>query len=155
MKTIESSIDVQLPIRTVYNQWTQFEDFPRFMTGVREVRQHGDVFLHWKVTIGMVTEEWESEIIEQVPDEKIEWRSIGGPLASSVISFEPLAPDVTRVHLRFDWEPHGLLERIGYLSGAVASRVESDLKGFKRFLETRGVETGAWRGAIRHGQRIE
>lgn len=155
MHTIEKSIVINLPVRTVYNQWTQFEQFPKFMHGVKEVRQHGDVFLHWTVSIGGKVEEWEAEIVEQMPDKIIAWRSAGGAPNAGCVRFESIDLQRSRLLLRLDYEPHGLLEKIGDLAGAVEARVVGDLKRFRDFIEGRGIETGAWRGAIHHRKRTE
>lgn len=155
MKVLEKTIDVGVPIRTAYNQWTQFEEFPRFMHGVLEVRQQGDIFLHWRVRIAGVTEEWEAEIVEQIPDKLIRWRSIGGAENSGEVRFEPVRTDSTRVFLRLVYEPDGILERIGDATGAIERRVEEDLVRFRTFIEARKFETGGWRGEVHFGQRVE
>src|SRR6266436_3496101 len=113
MGSVEQMVDVDLPVRTVYDQWTQFEDFPRFMKGVEEVRQIDDRHLHWKATVAGVTREWDAEIIEQVPDRVIAWRSTNGIKQWGQVSFDELAANKTRVVLRMEIEPHGLVERVG------------------------------------------
>jgi uncharacterized membrane protein len=148
MSTTEKTIDIDLPISTVYNQWTQFEDFPRFMEGVESVTQIDDKRLHWVAEIAGAREEWDAEIVDQDPDRRIAWRAITGTRNDGVVSFEPLGADATRVTLDLDVEPEGLKEQIGEKLGFVSKQVEGDLKRFKEFVESRGAETGAWRGRI-------
>jgi uncharacterized membrane protein len=149
MEIIEKSIDVNVPIRTAYNQWTQFEEFPRFMEGVESVKQLDDTTLLWVANIGGERKEWRARITEQVPDHHIAWRSEGGDLTSGVVSFQPLGPDKTRVTVRLNYEPKGATEKIGDMLGMVSRRVQGDLERFKGFLESRDYETGAWRGTVR------
>jgi uncharacterized membrane protein len=151
MATVEKSIDVDLPVRTVYNQWTQFEEFPQFMEGVEEVRQLNDSRLHWKAEIGGKTEEWDAVITDQVPDRIVAWRSTSGAENSGAIRFTPLGPDRTRVTAEIGYDPEGIVENVGDKLGVVSRRVEGDLKRFKTFIEERGVATGAWRGEIHGG----
>jgi uncharacterized membrane protein len=153
MASIEKSIDVQVPLRTVYNQWTQFEDFPHFMEGIDEVRQLNDTQLYWRATIAGKTEEWNAKIIEQTTDQQIAWESTSGARNAGAVSFQAINPSQTRVFLRLDYEPEGMLEKIGDLLGFVDGRVEGDLKRFKEFIEARGQATGAWRGEVQDGQR--
>ena len=148
MARVEKDIIVDVPVRTAYNQWTQFEEFPRFMQGVHEVRQVDDTHLHWRALIGGKEEEWDAEIREQVPDEKIIWRSTSGAENAGMVKFDPLGDDRTRVHLEMSYEPQGAIEATGDLLGMVSGRVERDLERFKKFIEHRGVETGAWRGEV-------
>jgi uncharacterized membrane protein len=149
METIEKSIEVNAPLRQVYNQWTQFEEFPKFMEGVETVRQLDDQRLFWRAEIWGKTEEWEAEIYEQIPDQRIAWRSISGVPNAGAVSFESLGPNTTRVTLTINYEPQGALEKIGDALGVVSARVEGDLKRFRDFIEERGRATGAWRGEIR------
>jgi uncharacterized membrane protein len=149
---IEKSIDVNVPVRTAYNQWTQFEEFPRFMEGVKQVRQLDDKRLHWRAEVGGKEVEWTAEITQQEPDRKIGWRSTSGNANAGSVTFEPLGPNQTRVTLRLEYEPEGAVEKTGSAIGVVTARVAGDLKRFKEFIETRGAETGAWRGEIRGGQ---
>ncbi len=130
------------------NQWTQFEEFPKFMEGVEQVKQVDERHLHWVASIGGATREWDAEIIEQVPDQRIAWRSTTGVRNSGVVSFQPLAPDRTRIDLKLSYQPEGAAEKVGDTLGVVSSRVEGDLKRFKEFIQNRGGETGAWRGQI-------
>lgn len=148
MSTIEKSIDVNVPVNTVYNQWTQFEEFPRFMEGVKEVRQLDDKRLHWRAQIASKDKEWDAEIVEQVPDQRIAWRSTTGTQNDGVVSFQRLSDTQTRITLRLDYDPEGLIENVGDMVGVISSRVEGDLQRFKEFIEQRGTETGAWRGEI-------
>jgi len=147
MAYIEKSIHVEKPLRTVYDQWTQFEEFPRFMEGVKEVRQLDDRHLHWRAEIGGKDEEWDAEITHQEPDSRIAWRNTSGPYNAGLVAFQP-DEGGTRVTLRIDYEPQGLVEKIGDALGFVSRRVEGDLQRFKRFIEERDDATGAWRGEI-------
>jgi uncharacterized membrane protein len=149
METIEKSIEVSAPLEQVYNQWTQFEEFPKFMEGVEEVRQLDDRRLFWRAQIWDKTEEWEAEIYEQVPEERIAWRSITGAPNAGAVSFVAVTPEKTRVTLALNYEPEGAVEKIGDAIGLVSGRVEGDLKRFREFIEERGIATGAWRGEIR------
>lgn len=149
MASIERSIEVDVPVHAAYNQWTQFEMFPQFMEGVREVRQIDDTHLHWCARIAGREIEWDAVITEQVPDERIAWRNTSGPNNAGVITFHRLAPERTKLMLQIDYEPEGALESIGAALGTVERRVEGDLERFKQFIEARGAETGAWRGEVR------
>ena len=148
MSTIEHSIDVEVPVRTAYNQWTQFEEFPKFMDGVREVRQLSDTRLQWRAEIGGVEETWEAEIDQQVPDLRIAWHSVTGAKNAGVVTFHRLGDTQTRVMLQMDYDPQGFMENVGDAVGAVSLRVKGDLQRFKEFIETLGSETGAWRGTV-------
>jgi uncharacterized membrane protein len=149
MASIEKSIEVRVPVHTAYNQWTQFEEFPRFMEGVQEVRQIDDTHLHWRAKIGGKEEEWDAVITEQVPDDRIAWRNSSGAHNAGVITFHKLDDQRTKLMLQIDYEPHGATEKMGSALGMVERRVEGDLERFKEFIETRGAETGAWRGEVR------
>lgn len=152
MRTIEQSIEVNAPVRTVYNQWTQFEEFPEFMEGVHEVRQLDDRRLHWVAEVGGHRHEWDAEIYEQTPDQQIAWRSTSGEPNEGTIRFEALPENRTRVHVRMSYEPKGAMEKLGDALGVASARVKGDLKRFKDFIESHGTETGAWRGEIHGGQ---
>ena len=152
MPKIEKSIDVDVPVNVAYNQWTQFEEFPRFMEGVEAVTQHGDKNLHWKAKIAGKTEEWDAVITEQTPDNRIAWRNTTGATNAGVVNFHRLSDDKTRVLLSLDYEPEGVVENVGSALGLVEGRVEGDLKRFKKFIEERGRETGAWRGTIQRAR---
>ena len=152
MQTIEQSIEVDQPIRTVYNQWTQFEEFPEFMEGVEQVQQLDDKRLHWVAEIAGRRLEWDAEIQDQLPDEKISWRSITGQRNEGVVRFEKIADNRTRVNVTISFEPDGALEKMGSALGVASARVKGDLNRFKEFIESRGQESGAWRGEIRQGE---
>jgi uncharacterized protein YndB with AHSA1/START domain len=142
------SIDVNAPLQAVYNQWTQFEEFPNFMEGVDEVRQEGPKNLLWKVNIGGKEKQWEAEITEQVPDQKIAWSSIDGTPNTGEVNFDSLDGERTRITLTMEYEPEGFLEKAGDMLGIPSGRVEGDLKRFRDFIEKRGSESGGWRGTI-------
>ena len=148
MSTIEKSIDVNVPVQMAYNQWTQFEEFPLFMEGIEEVHQLDDKHLHWRAEVSGKSKEWDSEIIEQIPDQRIMWRSTSGAKNAGTVSFIPVAPHTTRVKVEMVFDPVGLLENVGDMLGIDDRRVEGDLERFKEYIESRGTETGAWRGTI-------
>ncbi len=148
MARVEKSLEIERPLRMVYDQWTQFEEFPRFMEGVEEVHQLGDRTLHWRARIAGKVEEWDAEIVNQVPDQQIAWRHTRGAVNSGVVSFTPIDAERCRVTLALEYDPRGFVEKAGELLGVVSRRVEGDLDRFKRFIEERGEETGAWRGRI-------
>ena len=153
MERIQKSIDVDRPLQQVYNQWTQFEEFPRFMEGVKEVKQLDDTRLHWVAEIAGKEKQWNAKIIEQIPDLRVAWESESGEYTSGVVSFQALGPDRTRVTLELSYDPKGFIENAGDTIGVVSRRIENDLERFKEFIENRGQETGAWRGTIREGHR--
>jgi uncharacterized membrane protein len=148
MARVARDIVVNAPLRSVYNQWTQFEEFPAFMEGVEEVRQQGDRYLHWRARIGGREEEWDAEIQEQIPDEKIIWRSTTGSENAGMVTFREEGPGQTLVHLEMSYQPEGVVEQAGDALGMVERQVEGDLERFKEFIEARGRETGGWRGEI-------
>ena len=150
MGKIEQSIDVNVPITTAYNQWTQFEEFPRFMDGIESVKQIDDKTIEWHANVAGNDETWTAEIVEQVPNERIAWRSTSGARNDGVVSFTKV-DDATRVTLSMDWEPSGLVQRTGDALGFDDRQVKGDLERFKEFIESRGTETGAWRGEIKQG----
>jgi uncharacterized membrane protein len=153
MERITKSIEIDLPVNTVYNQWTQFEEFPHFMEGVKKVTQLDDKRLHWVAEIAGKEKEWEARITEQIPDRRIAWQSEAGEFTAGAVNFEPLGPDRTRVTLEMVYDPKGVVENLADKLGIVSQRVENDLKRFKEFIESRGQETGAWRGTIQeHGR---
>lgn len=153
MAKIEKSIDINVPLRTAYNQWTQFEDFPRFMEGVKEVKQLDNKRLHWRAEVAGKDKEWDAEISEQTPDRRIAWHSTTGVRNAGQVSFQPIEDNRTRVTLLMDYEPEGVVEKAGDAMGVVSGRVEGDLQRFKEFIESRGAESGAWRGEIHGGQQ--
>ena len=151
--SVEESIELNVPVSTAYNQWTQFEEFPRFMESVEEVRQLDDTHLHWRANVAGKTKEWDSEITEQIPDERIAWHSTSGAVNSGVVTFDEISANSTLVTVQMQYEPEGAVENVGDALGVLERRVEGDLERFKEFLESRGQETGAWRGSVQPGQR--
>jgi uncharacterized membrane protein len=149
MTTIEQSIEVEAPLSTVYNQWTQFEEFPQFMEGVEEVRQVDDTHVHWVAEFGGSRHEWDAEITEQKPDERVAWRNTDGTDNAGVVTFHRLDDARTRVMVQMDFVPEGIKEKIGDAIGASDRRVTGDLERFKELIESRGTETGAWRGEVK------
>lgn len=152
MEGISKVIEVDLPVSTVYNQWTQFEEFPKFMSGLTEVKQLDHKRLHFKEQVAGRTEEWDAEITEQIPDERIAWRSVSGAKNAGLVQFDKLSGGKTQVRLEIFYEPEGIAEKIADALGIVAARTEGDLMRFKEFIESRGVETGSWRGEIEGGE---
>jgi uncharacterized membrane protein len=145
---ITGSIDVRVPVTTAYNQWTQFEEFPRFMEGVEQVQQLDDTHLRWVAEVAGKREEWEAEITEQQPDERVAWTSRGGKGNAGVVTFHRLNDDETRVTVQMDWQPEGVLENVGATLGFDDRQVSNDLGRFKELIEQRGTESGAWRGEV-------
>jgi uncharacterized membrane protein len=154
MAEFRETIEVNVPVSTAYNQWTQFEDFPQFMENVESVRQIDDTHLRWVAEIGGKRHEWEAEITRQEPDRAVAWRSIDGKGTSGEVLFDPLDGDRTRIAVTMSWEPEGFLESLGDKLGADKLGVKKDLERFKELIESRGVETGAWRGEVREGERV-
>jgi uncharacterized membrane protein len=148
MATIEESIDVDVPVDTAYNQWTQFEEFPRFMDGVDEVRQLDEKRLHWVASFGGSTHEWDAVVTEQLPDERVAWRNTDGKENAGVVTFHKLDDTHSRVMVQLDFVPEGIKEKVGAALNAPDRRVQGDLKRFKEFIEDRGTETGGWRGDV-------
>ncbi len=148
MSTINGSIEVEVPVSVAYNQWTQFEEFPNFMDGVEEVRQVTDESLEWRAEIAGQTRTWGTRITEQVPDRKIAWVAVEGERLDGTVEFESVGDDRTRVNLTMAYEPDDALEKAADALHVVEGRVRGDLERFKRFIESRGRETGAWRGEI-------
>jgi uncharacterized membrane protein len=158
MSSIHKTVDVDVPVRTAYNQWTQFEEFPKFMEGVESVTQLDDQRLHWKAEIAGKDLEWDALITEQTPDARIAWRSTSGAKNAGVVTFHRLSDNKSRVALQLDYEPEGVVETVGDWLGVMSARAEGDLERFKEFIEARGVETGAYRERIpsrdeKHGVR--
>ena len=141
-------IDIDLPVRTVYDQWTQFEDFPLFMKHVVDVRQVDDTHLHWKARISGVSREWGAEITEQTPDQRVAWTATDGTKNAGVVTFHALSDDHTRVVLQMETDPQGFLEKVADWGGYISDRSKKDLESFKDFVENRGRSTGAWRGTV-------
>ncbi|MCB7137305.1 SRPBCC family protein [Cellulosimicrobium marinum] len=148
MSTVMQTVDVAVPVRTAYDQWTQFEEFPRFMEGVEEIRQLDATHTHWRTKIGGVEREFDAEITEQHPDERVAWNSTSGPDHAGVVTFHRLSEAETRVTVQLEWSPDGVVEKTGDLLQLDERRVKGDLARFKEFVESRGVETGAWRGDV-------
>ena len=148
MSSIEQSIELDVPVHTAYNQWTQFEEFPKFMEGVEEIRQLDDTHLHWVATVAGTRKEWDAEINQQEPDQRIAWTSTRGPRNAGSVDFHRLDDNTTRVTLMMEVEPEGPLEGVGTALGFLERRVKGDLERFKEFIESRGQETGAWRGEV-------
>jgi uncharacterized membrane protein len=149
MERIEKMVEVDCPVRAVYNQWTQFEEFPRFMDGVKEVKQLDDTHVHWHAEIWGKDKEWDAEITEQVPDERISWKSISGDAPNAgTVRFEPLGTTRTKVRLVMAYEPQGAVESAGDALGILSASVQSSVNNFKKYIEEKGVPDGAWRGEV-------
>jgi uncharacterized membrane protein len=148
MERIERTVEVDVPVRMAYNQWTQFEEFPRFMEGVEQVQQLDDRRLHWVAEVAGTRKEWDAEIVRQEPDTEIRWLGFGEPDNKGAVRFEPLGADRTRVTVSMGIEPEGVVEKAGAALGVVGRRIDDDLERFKEIIEGRGAETGAWRGRI-------
>src|SRR5271165_841934 len=154
MGSTSHSIDVDAPLTAVYNQWTQFEEFPRFMEGVVEIRQEGPRTLFWKVNVGGKDKQWEAEILEQVPDTRIVWESVDGLQNRGMIAFEPVDLKRTRITLTMEYEPEGFLERAGDALGIPSNQVEGDLKRFRDYIEKREGEVGSRGGQMENGANV-
>ena len=151
MTDVKATVDVNQPVTTVYNQWTQFEEFPRFMEGVESVIQEDDATLVWRAQVAGIERTWRSRITEQEPDRSIAWMSTEGTRNNGRVTFESLGPQMTRVNLALDIEPDDLVEKVGDALGIIDRRAQGDLDRFRDFIEARSAETGAWRGEIRDG----
>ena len=148
---VERSIEVEVPVRTAYDQWSRFEEFPRFMSGVEEVRRVGDGMTHWVAHFAGVRREWDAAIVEQVPDEKVAWAATTGATNAGAVFFDAVAADCTRVRLTLDFEPEGVVERIGDVLDVVQRQAVADLDRFKEFIEGQGSAAGGWRGTSKDG----
>jgi uncharacterized membrane protein len=149
VSTVTESVDVDVPVRTAYNQWTQFEEYPRFMDGVQQISQLDATHTHWKTEIGGVKREFDAEITEQLPDERVAWKSTEGEKQAGVVTFHRLDDSRTRVTVQMDYEPQGIVEKAGSAVGVIGHQVKGDLRRFKDYIENRdGIETGAWRGQV-------
>ncbi|MGH2699241.1 MAG: SRPBCC family protein [Actinomycetota bacterium] len=149
MSTIEEAVEVRVPVRTAYNQWTQFEDFPQFMEGVESITQLDDTKTHWVTSIGGQRREFDALITEQNPDERVAWRTVEGPKQAGVVTFHRLGENETKIMLQMKFDPEGIVEKTGDVTGAIKSRARGDMLRFKDFIESRdGRETGAWRGEV-------
>jgi len=151
MSKINKTIEVDVPVATAYNQWTQFEEFPKFMDGVEEVRQIDDTHLEWVASVGGKRNEWKAEITEQKPDQRVAWRSTEGKDNTGVVTFEPLSEQRTKVMVELNFAPEGIVEKVGSAVGADDRRVEADLGRFKEMIESRGHESGEWRDKVDSG----
>jgi uncharacterized membrane protein len=148
MSKILESIDVHVPVRTACDQWTQFETFPQFMDGVKAVRQLDDTTLEWVASVAGVEKRWKAKVTEQSPDQRIAWTATSGAHNAGVVTFHRMAEGETRVTLQLDVDPEGPIENLGDALGIVKGQVKGDLERFKTFIESRGTETGAWRGKV-------
>lgn len=148
VEEVEEAIDVDVPVRTAYNQWTQFESFPRFMSGVESVTQLSETTNHWVTKVGGVERAFDTEIVDQVPDDRIAWRSIDGKSHAGIMRFSPLDANHTHVKVHFEWAPETAVEKAGAALQIDEMQVKADLKKFKEFVESRGSETGGWRGEV-------
>lgn len=151
MPSVTKSIDVSVPVSTAYNQWTQFESFPHFMGGVESITQSDDTHSHWVTRIAGVNREFDTEITEQHPDERVAWKSTDGTTHAGVVTFHRLAEAETKVTVQLDWQADGMVEKAGALIGIDDHQVQADLKRFKDYIEARGREDGSWRGEVRPG----
>ncbi|MEO8627681.1 MAG: SRPBCC family protein [Betaproteobacteria bacterium] len=148
MSSVERSIEVDAPLSAAYNEWTDFEAYPKFMEGVRQVRLVDPTHLHWRASIGGKEQEWDAEIVQQVPDELIAWRSVKGARKDETVTFDPVGERRTRVTLRVEYEPAGMFEKLGRFMGVVSSRIEGDLARFKRLIEASAADSRRWPGEI-------
>lgn len=146
--TIEQSIDLEVPVRAAYDQWTRFEEFPSFMEGVEEIRQLDDRHLHWVAEIAGTRHEWDAEITEQLPDERVAWRNTDGKENAGVVTFHELDTDRTRIMVQIDYVPEGIKEKLGGAVNADERRVKADLERFKARVESQGAPEGGWRGEV-------
>ena len=151
MSSVIETVDVDVPVSTAYNQWTQFEEFPQFMEGVEKIEQVSDTLTHWRISIGGVSREFDAKITEQHPDERVAWKSVGGTDHAGVVTFHRLDDSHTRVTLQLDTEPEGVVEHVGDALGLVKRRAKGDMARFKAFIEDRGTATGGYRGDVSPG----
>lgn len=152
MATVQESIAVNVPLSQAYNQWTQFEDFPQFMSGVDAVQQLDDTTIHFQTSIGGVKREYDARITSQDPDRQVSWESLDSPRNAGTVRFAELGPAETRVDVELSWEPGTATEKIGAAVGLDSRQVEADLQRFKKFIEGRDFETGAWRERVNSGE---
>ena len=148
MTTVMESVDVDVPVGTAYNQWTQFESFPKFMEGVQRIDQLSPTKTHWVTKIAGVEREFDAEITEQTPDERVAWATVDGTHQAGVVTFHRISDTTSRVTLQLDPDPQGFLEKAGDALGIVQRRIKGDMANFKTFIEARGVEEGGWRGDV-------
>ena len=152
-RTIDESLELNVPVSTAYNQWTQFEDFPLFMEGIDHVQQLDDTRLHWAATVAGKKAEWNAKILEQHPDRQISWISEDGKKTRGTVSFEPRGESKTFVRLSMSYQAEGPAEQLGSAAGLDSRRIHGDLERFKELIESRGTESGAWRGEVEAGQK--
>ncbi|MFF2318870.1 SRPBCC family protein [Arthrobacter sp. NPDC058097] len=152
MATVQESITVDVPVRQAYNQWTQFEDFPNFMSGVDAVRQLDDTTVHFETSIAGVKREYDAQITVQEPDQRVTWESLNEPRNSGTVWFEPVGDNETKVNVELTWEPESAVEKLGAATGLDSRQVAADLRKFKKFIEERDTETGAWRESVSGGE---
>ena len=150
MPKVEESVEVEVPVSTAYDQWTQFEEFPSFMDGVEKVKQLDDTHLHWVASIGGHEEEWDAEITEQIPDQRIAWKATSGKGNAGVVTFHRLDDNRSKIMLQLDWESEGMVEALGTMVGQDDRKVKGDLERFKELIEKRGTASGAWRDKVEH-----
>jgi uncharacterized membrane protein len=155
MAEVKESVEVNVPVSTAYNQWTQFEEFPSFMENVESVTQLDDSHLRWIAEVGGKRQEWKAEITQQVPDEIIAWRSTEGQENAGSVRFESLGADSTKIDVTLTWEPEGIVEAAADRIGISERALSVDLGRFKELVESRGVESGAWRGEVVEGERVD
>jgi uncharacterized membrane protein len=146
MPTIEQSVEVNVPVSTAYSQWTQFEEFPKFMDGIKEVRRIDDTHLHWVAEIDGHAEEWDAEITEQKPDERVAWKATSGKQNAGVVTFHRISDQTSKIMVQLDWESDGMVEKLGSVIGQDDRKVKSDLDRFKELVESHGTTSDAWRG---------
>jgi len=148
MSQVQEAIRVGVPVTTAYNQWTQFEEFPRFMEAVEEIRQVDDTHLHWKVSVAGRHEEFDAVITEQIPDTRIAWTTTEGPKHGGAVDFHRISDDETQVTVVMDTPEEGAAQKAADAMGILGRKVKGDLERFKEMIESRGTETGAWRGEV-------
>jgi uncharacterized membrane protein len=155
MAEVTESIHVDVPVSTAYNQWTQFESFPHFLDEVEEIRQVDDTTNHWRVKIGGQEREFDTVITEQLPDERVAWKSVAGDVKhGGVVTFHRLSDTETKVTVQIEWAPSDALEKLGAAFGLDDHAVKKDLENFKKFIESQGGATGAWRGEVDRGETV-
>jgi uncharacterized membrane protein len=154
MPKVQDSIEVEVPVEQAYNQWTQFEEFPKFMNGIQSVQQLDDTHVRWVAEIRGESRQWTTEITEQQPDEKVAWKTIDGEVRNDgLVTFEPVGDNQTRIDVEMDVESTSTAENVsGDLLGIVKDQVHGDLERFKQLIENRDQETGAWRGEVQEGE---
>src|SRR4051794_40996007 len=149
MSVIEESVEVDVPVNVAYNQWTQFEDFPQFMSGVERIEQRTPTLTHWVTNVDGAKREFDAEITEQIPDERVAWTTVAGEVRQAgVVTFHRLDDHHTKVMLQLEHDPQGIADTVGDKLGFVRHQAKGDLKRFKKYIESRGAESGAWRGQV-------